>query len=1007
MAYKTISFRVGFDGITPSTRQRVGMQKNHNMVELEFEVEPALRVALQDNEASEKVVCRFEIYNAAGEVFRTASEDVLERFDDFIFYYDLQERDTRYGGIVKVVLVLTALDGTDTVMESYSFPALLQVESLPEGVASDGESRVSYSELELKALEAAKVAKDAAGQAVEASAAALEVKQAYDNGELKGGDGADGFSPTVDVEQIEGGHRVTITDKSGENTFDVMDSQGGGESGGATNYEKLPDKPKINGVELSGNKTTQDLGIKIPTKLSELDNDKGYLTEHQDISGKLDASNLPEAINDALEQAKASGEFDGNDGADGKDGTSVTVSKVTESTADGGSNVVTFSDGKTLTVRNGSEGKKGDTGEQGPKGDTGATGSKGADGKDGRDYIITAADKQEIKNDILSSIITQEAGESESLVMSQKAVTDLVAEAVGTGGGTSTEYETVDSVDEMTDTSKQYVLKETGTIWAYGEFKTGPQELYDPSKISVGYRHSSGTGGATTNGGETYLMTDYIPVDMSVSEPKLEVHGNLNQQGGTVPSFYKIGYYNADKTCIGSKIIKYNVTNNTQNIHATNSNGVTTLYIGMSNGAKESYYSNIAFVRIDFVPTGSAATSASANLITSIINPDASGTTYMWYDTEIVPSTNGGGGNYVELLVKVNKNTTDITEVSNRVTALETGSESVTIPTFWQSAVDACIAKIKALQVGRNCVTFPFFSDNHQNNKGAGHLIAYVMKKCNIPYCFFGGDAISNGSDVTSEAIMIEQDSKFDQMMSVVPVEKMCRALGNHDAYWNPTPDSGSSTRVYYSREQIYDLFLRQESVSQNKHYGGDGTYYYVDDIASKTRFVVCNTNVNVNTTTEKLDSEQVDWLENEVLVFNEGGWSLAFISHQPITNHYHSNIYAETANAIQTLLTNYANSSDTNKAEIVGWFSGHIHADRIYTGVASNTSDDSVKNTLPWKTVTIRADHTGLCRDTNLTHTPSNDDQSHAIDFVTINKSTRTVNITRLGIGSDRSYTY
>jgi len=189
MAYKTISFRVGFDGITPSARQRVGMQKNHNMVELEFEVAPELRVALQENESSEKVLCRFEIYNAVGEVFRTASEDVQERFDDFIFYYHLQERDTRYGGVVKVVLVLTALDGTDTVMESYSFPALLQVESLPEGVASDGENRVSYSELELKALEAAKVAKDAAGQAVEASAAALAVKQAYDSGELKGEQG--------------------------------------------------------------------------------------------------------------------------------------------------------------------------------------------------------------------------------------------------------------------------------------------------------------------------------------------------------------------------------------------------------------------------------------------------------------------------------------------------------------------------------------------------------------------------------------------------------------------------------------------------------------------------------------------------------------------------------------------------------------------------------------------------------------------------------------------------
>lgn len=45
-----------------------------------------------------------------------------------------------------------------------------------------------------------------------------------------------------------------------------------------------------------------------------------YLTEHQDISGKLDASALPTAINTALGQAKASGEFDGQPGKDGEDG---------------------------------------------------------------------------------------------------------------------------------------------------------------------------------------------------------------------------------------------------------------------------------------------------------------------------------------------------------------------------------------------------------------------------------------------------------------------------------------------------------------------------------------------------------------------------------------------------------------------------------------------------------------------------------------------------------------
>lgn len=48
-----------------------------------------------------------------------------------------------------------------------------------------------------------------------------------------------------------------------------------GGSGGTKNYEELENKPLINGLELTGNKTLDDLGIQ----------PKGiYLTEHQDIS---------------------------------------------------------------------------------------------------------------------------------------------------------------------------------------------------------------------------------------------------------------------------------------------------------------------------------------------------------------------------------------------------------------------------------------------------------------------------------------------------------------------------------------------------------------------------------------------------------------------------------------------------------------------------------------------------------------------------------------------------
>ena len=57
----------------------------------------------------------------------------------------------------------------------------------------------------------------------------------------------------------------------------------------------------------------------IPTRVSQLENNSGFLTEHQDISGKLDAEKLPEAIDTALAQAKESGVFDGKDGANARD----------------------------------------------------------------------------------------------------------------------------------------------------------------------------------------------------------------------------------------------------------------------------------------------------------------------------------------------------------------------------------------------------------------------------------------------------------------------------------------------------------------------------------------------------------------------------------------------------------------------------------------------------------------------------------------------------------------
>lgn len=45
-------------------------------------------------------------------------------------------------------------------------------------------------------------------------------------------DGIDGFSPTVSIQPIDGGHKVTITDANGAQSFDVMDGEDGTGGGG-------------------------------------------------------------------------------------------------------------------------------------------------------------------------------------------------------------------------------------------------------------------------------------------------------------------------------------------------------------------------------------------------------------------------------------------------------------------------------------------------------------------------------------------------------------------------------------------------------------------------------------------------------------------------------------------------------------------------------------------------------------------------------------------------------
>jgi hypothetical protein len=155
--------------------------------------------------------------------------------------------------------------------------------------------------------------------------------------------------------------------------------------------------------------------ITVPTKLSDLTGDATHRTvtdaEKSAWNAKLGQSNLQAATDAALAQAKESGEFDGSPG------TSVTVKSVSESTADGGNNAVTFSDGKVLNVKNGSKGSVGKTAYQYAK-DGGYTGTEAEFAEDvNPDNIVNTITEntkdyitEDLKNDIVQSIIAELQG---------------------------------------------------------------------------------------------------------------------------------------------------------------------------------------------------------------------------------------------------------------------------------------------------------------------------------------------------------------------------------------------------------------------------------------------------------------------------------------------------------------------------------------------------------------------------------------------------------------------
>lgn len=312
-----------------------------------------------------------------------------------------------------------------------------------------------------------------------------------------GKDGADGFSPLVSVAEIEGGNQITITDVNGAKTFEVMNGKDG-----------------ING------KDGQD--------------------------GKDGAPGAPGAPG-----VDGKDGVDGKNGTNGKDGTSVSVSSVSESTADGGANVVTFSDGTTLTVKNGS---KGSTGE---KGDTGEQGIRGEKGDKGDPYTLTEDDRAAIVQSVEGVCVAKNQGAvnvGKILVVGTDG--NLTLADMPEGGASGDVVGTLDDSNNILLSGNlsngKYTLKyenADGTYTDIGELVVGEIEPVKTNFFVIGGDGYLNPGRASSTGADrtdvaTCLLSNYIAVQ---NGDEIYVYGaRFSNQNTSM-----MGLYKSDKTGVG------------------------------------------------------------------------------------------------------------------------------------------------------------------------------------------------------------------------------------------------------------------------------------------------------------------------------------------------------------------------------------------------------------------------------------------------------------------------
>ena len=383
------------------------------------------------------------------------------------------------------------------------------------------------------------------------------------------------------------------------------------------------------------------------------------------------------------------------------------------------------------------------------------------------------------------------------------------------------------------------------------------------------------------------------------------------------------------------------------------------------------------------------------------------------------------------------RKTMTVSEMSDSVKAIPRRPD---VPDYWKSELDSIVQKVRTLKKngGDNEYQFILASDLHYRastgdsnyGRNIGNLASYIMNTCYINYFAITGDLVTNAVETTKDLMENNVDYILNKL-SPVGRDRLVIAEGNHDIAY------GTNYRTHFTKEEVNAIFYEPLKFNENYHFSEDGSYYYVDD--GDIRFIVLNSfwtaNHEVNSDgTSVYDhfnrggygQEQIEWLANTALNFEEDGKIAVILSHIPMTGaEHHSNGYTfddpvlcRDNTIIQGVINAYINKntytgSRTYSASLGEgeWANVNINVD--YSNVEHHANimlvcgghchmDSIVKDKLSCIVSTITCATNSSYDDTEETRV-NNSITETAFDIVSLNKETGLINFIRVGVGDDR----